>query len=77
MMKNYMKKLIYKAFQPLLVGALTLSANWASAQLTEFFVFLVCCVFPGLFLLGGTRKPGKCAVLHVFYEAFGAWGLKS
>jgi hypothetical protein len=33
MMKNYMKKLIYNAFRPLMVGALVLSANWASAQL--------------------------------------------
>jgi hypothetical protein len=33
MMKNYMKKLISNAFRPLMVGALVLSANWASAQL--------------------------------------------
>ena len=34
MMKHYLKRLINRAFKPLLVGALTLSANWASAQLT-------------------------------------------
>ena len=34
MMKHYLKRLINRAIKPLLVGALTLSANWASAQLT-------------------------------------------